>query len=558
MDSAMRLRCADSLQWWFRRNPTYLLSAACIAVGARMLLVSPTGVPGDVGFIVLTLTALQLYEWSVTGFLLLLHRSRRSPEDEPSLVVVAALFWTGPLVATMEMAAQRADLGIILAAGACAVALSEFQAVRHLMRWRIGWPAQLLAAGCVLMVAAAQPLLKVRSEQAGTNELLLYALWWLLAGMVLMGLPAVRRCCGKSESESVPACSGASTSIELGLIAAALVAGAAHLVALNHAFYGHARPFYASPFILSLSVVAFELARRISARRGWLMAGCCWLPAIAVAIAVDSFDRAFPLEELPLVLRDPLLMILPLAALAWWFGYVRHGWDPLLHAGIVCCAASLLRGVKTFMPADGLCPAPSIAGVPMSRVQVVLALYVLAVYLAVFAWLRRSRITAISAVAAQAVGLAALVWRQASTDALIVLLCSGWSALIIVHLATSRPRLVLRLLPLAFLTGVTWTYQRQAGMYWAATGHAAAMICLLVLAGHWWRWTRYRSAGCAIGVLLSAPPVVQWACASRPGQAGLVVVCGFVLLVLGASISWHKPALVRATQKVAAVEEPGE
>ena len=45
--------------WWIRRNPTYLLSAVCMAVGARLYLVEPRTRAGDVGVILLTLGVLQ-------------------------------------------------------------------------------------------------------------------------------------------------------------------------------------------------------------------------------------------------------------------------------------------------------------------------------------------------------------------------------------------------------------------------------------------------------------------------------------------------------------------
>lgn len=46
--------------WWIRRNPSYLLSAACMAVGARLLLVEPGSRAGDIGLILLTLGVLQV------------------------------------------------------------------------------------------------------------------------------------------------------------------------------------------------------------------------------------------------------------------------------------------------------------------------------------------------------------------------------------------------------------------------------------------------------------------------------------------------------------------
>src|SRR5262245_26100443 len=93
-------RGARFWRWWVQHNPNYLLSAACMAIGARLLLVSPHTRAGDIGAVLLTLGVLQLYEWAVAGVLVLLHHSRRSPEDHRMLLLVTALFWTGPLAAT--------------------------------------------------------------------------------------------------------------------------------------------------------------------------------------------------------------------------------------------------------------------------------------------------------------------------------------------------------------------------------------------------------------------------------------------------------------------------
>ena len=71
-------RCGE---WLLRHNPLYLLSAALMALGARLCLVDPTDAAGDVAVILLTLAGLQAYEWAVGAVLLLLHRHRRAPED---------------------------------------------------------------------------------------------------------------------------------------------------------------------------------------------------------------------------------------------------------------------------------------------------------------------------------------------------------------------------------------------------------------------------------------------------------------------------------------------
>ena len=119
MGNGIRGELARFVGWMLRRNPLYLLSAVLMAVGARLYLVSPSAAPGDLGLIITTLVVLQVYEWGVSGLLLVLHRCGRSPEDKPSILLVAVAFWTGPMAATIEMTAYHAELGSIVAAGAC-------------------------------------------------------------------------------------------------------------------------------------------------------------------------------------------------------------------------------------------------------------------------------------------------------------------------------------------------------------------------------------------------------------------------------------------------------
>jgi len=54
MNSDKKFCCAKWTGWIVQRNPMYLLSAACMAVGARLYLVDPSTRAGDIGIILLT------------------------------------------------------------------------------------------------------------------------------------------------------------------------------------------------------------------------------------------------------------------------------------------------------------------------------------------------------------------------------------------------------------------------------------------------------------------------------------------------------------------------
>ncbi|WP_410967556.1 hypothetical protein, partial [Salmonella sp. SAL4456] len=64
MSGEMRVDSARWLEWILRRNPLYLMSAILMAVGARLFLVDPINAPGDIELILVTLIALQAYEWA--------------------------------------------------------------------------------------------------------------------------------------------------------------------------------------------------------------------------------------------------------------------------------------------------------------------------------------------------------------------------------------------------------------------------------------------------------------------------------------------------------------
>jgi len=305
MVDGIRGELARWVEWMLRRNPLYLLSAVLVAVGARLYLVSPSAAPGDIGLIVTTLVVVQVYEWGVSGLLVLLHRSRRSPEDKPSLLLVAVVFWTGPMAATIEMTALRAELGTIVAAGACLIALGELLSVQRMLGIRMTIAGQLVGAACVVLLAVVPPFLRVSDGGARFSELYLYAAWWMLGALALLSLGSIwshRQASdrvGRSVRAALPLGS------ELAFIAMVVAASAAHLVGMNHAFFCHASLFYASPLIIAVSVVAVEY---LVTKRLWhhpLLLAASTLPVIALILAASPFDEDVPVGRGPVWFRDP-------------------------------------------------------------------------------------------------------------------------------------------------------------------------------------------------------------------------------------------------------------
>jgi hypothetical protein len=525
-----------------------------MAVGARLYLVQPNTPVGDIGVILVTLGVLQVYEWAVTAILLLLHRWRRSPEDEPSLLLVAALFWTGPLAATVELSARQAREGLLCAVGVLVFALIELFIVRRSLALGLSGPTRVLAVACFVLLVVAPAVLHVENGP-GTNELFLYGCWWLLAAIALLAVAGLRTYgLGPRAMEGA---ARARLAVEAGFVAMLLAASATHLYGMNYAFFGHARAFYGSPLLVAAACVAFEYLARSGLRRGWLLAGASVPAVAALALSLQAFDPEVPIRELPRWLRDPLFTALVLATVVWWVGALRNRSAALLHAGNVALACAVLRGVHEFR-APGAGPAiPGAAGVP-GRDLAALALLALAAYLLIAACVRRSRAEAILGLTS--LQAAVVVWALERPGATLMIGVSAcWMLLIAAHLGVRRPDLNTVLWLLAIMLGIGWYYDFDAGWCWVARANAAAVIAVLLGVGQVWRVTRYRAVGAGVlvanGLFFGGRGLAN---AANP-MATLIIAGSFVLLVAGAAVSWHKAALLAlARRENSGVVESGE
>ncbi|MBI4581984.1 MAG: hypothetical protein HY718_19960 [Planctomycetes bacterium] len=539
---AMVLR-APWAGWIIRRNPTYLLSAACMAVGARLYLVSPSTRAGDVGLILLTLGILQAYEWAVTAILLALSRWRRSPEDQPSLLLVAVLFWTGPLAATAEMTAHRVVPGLICAGAACAFALAELAAVRRVLGLRFSQIGRLAVAACVVLLAIAPPLLRVPESVSGTNEVFLYAAWWLIGAIGLAGLAVVRHHVRRPGPDD----GYRDFALELAMLALVVAATVAHLVGMNYAYFGHARWFYGSPLIVAVAVVIMEFVAstdrlRIRLSSLTVLNVAVLLPAAAIVLAREPFDARLPVRMLPVFLRDPLLTTLVMAAAAWWFGYRRLRLGLLLHAGSAAMGWAILRAMKLHAGGSGAVQAVA-AGPDATRNLIVAGLYLIAGYFLLMALIRRSRPEALTAVIVHQLALTMLVWDRTYADVLLVCLGAGWHWLVCLHLL-GRPSLTAGLLPIVFLLLVTWGYDVAPELCWHARSHAAAMLLVLVVVTVVRPASRYGFITACTAIADGLFYAGRWVGNREHATAAFVVIGAFVLLAAGAAISWRKRALL--------------
>lgn len=543
MATILRHQSVPALRWWVQRNPAYVLSAACIACAARMFLVPAEKPPaGDLAVILITLGVLQAYEIGVTAVMLLLHRHRRSPEDQPSLFIIEAIFWTGPLIATMEMAALDRNLGLSLALAAAVVAIGELQTLARYFHWRLAWSTHAIAAALVLLVAIAQPMLHVVDPKAGTNELLLYALWWVVAALILTAIPGLRR--------------AARARIDAGVLVAATAAALLHLWAMNHAFFGHARLFYAA-----VPLAAAAAAGMLAVRPGRddstysLVALFFWLPVVGVVVSFSRFDMAFPIGDLPRVLRDPLFVSLALAAGAWLCGFARHRYAVLLHAAAL---AAIYAGERLYfsgvLRGDVNWVGPSLeSSTAVERGVMVLTA---AWYFGGLAVRYRARGAVAWMLVLHQFGVTSLVTANTRAAEFALLVTWAWTALLVIHLAFDQPRLLLRLMPIALLAVVTAEYADRADVQFYARAHGVFLLLALTVAGWLMPWTHYRSVAVALATLAFAPAVVRWLDRTRHGPALAMAAAGFALLAAGTAISWWKQALLVRFARVEAADPP--
>jgi hypothetical protein len=525
-------------RWWILHNPTYLLSAAFMAVGARLLLVSPDTRAGDLGMVLLTLGALQLYEWLAAGILLMLHRSGHCPEDERMLLLVACLFWTGPLAATTEMTARNPGLGLGCAVAAALIAWLELRAIVRRVAVRVSLWSRLQGGACLALLAVAPALLRIPEAVDGQNELYLYASWWILGIIPLVMIGTVRVQTLDRRYPPAPLRAWRWLWVDLSFCGVVLSTTTAQMVAMNYGLFGHARPFYASPLMIALAIVGMELLARIGYAGGWVLWSLVISPIAAILLSAEGFHPAVPADRLPAILRDPQTPVLLAASAAWWFGYWRHRRPVLIHFAV----AAFVLAIAQMMFSSHLVAHRMITRAPsVDAARNVLAgvFYGVAVYFLVFAWARRSRTEAFAAVLCHQIAVTVLVWDRWPADLLAVLVVTGWNLLAGVYVLSDRPAARTILMPIVLLVLVSWGFEFGDSRWWAR-GHAVVMTCALMIAAITAPHTPLRKiawATCIAHVLFYLTHSLGRS--SRPIDS-LCILAAFLLLALGAFLSWNK------------------
>lgn len=539
---------AHSLSWLVRHNPFYLLSALLVATGARMHLVGPTDAAGDLQLILMTLCVLQVYEWAVSAVLIALHRSGRSPEDVPVIMLVGAIFWTGPMAATIELSALDPISGLGLAIGASIIAFAEFRATLRMLWIRVSIRAQLVCAACLTLLTAIGPLMHIDDRGASANEILFYAAWWVLA-LLPIGLLG----CGYGPSRATMHDDDRKTRIAANGVFAAvvIVMTAVNFVGVGHAFLCQTRWFYASPLIIAFAVLLLHALPSNTRTARVLVTVIAFLPAAAIAISFRGFAPDFPTDQLPMLLRDPTVAIAMAAAMAYGAGYFWRRHVGFVHAMFASVAVAALAAYKSVVLGDVELQV-LFADDYLRRLVISVGLYAAAGYLLVCAIVRHSRSELLTCIATQFSATVSLTWGRFDDAHVLIFLCFGWSMLAAIHVGTNRPRLIYRLIPITFIALAT--------VYWGAGDHrveaalhALVMVALLLAVGIVWRWTRYVTISLSLAGAFGAMFGVTEAVNGPAPIAALVSAAGFAALFLGAALSWHKARLIEALQRLSVV-----
>lgn len=505
MSIPVRQEYAPILTWFLRKNPLYLLSAGTMAVAARLCIADAGTAAGSLYLIALTLFVLQFYEWLVIALLFALRHFRKAPEDEPSLLIVGALFWTGPIAATIEMTVLDPKLGALLCGCIGCIALAELALGNRMLSLRLSKAAWGFAVLAVFLVSILPIFLRTAVGSNGWHELVLYGGWWIFALYLPLGA------LGRDARRRLP----------FTLILAG--ATAVHLIGMNHAFWCHASAFYASPAMISLAFLLLHVEAKTLDRRPWFLAAGLFLPILAVGLCVQDFSRPVPIDYLPGIIQDMMSIAFLGTGAVWYYACWLRPASILLHGGTAAVFVGVYRILTIqFGPAlDGALPW--------------IGLYTAVAYLLAIGLLRRSGIEIAAAVAMHAVAVSLLVWDRVEYDELLVKSIIGWSALGVAHILYRRPEFWLRLLPIFLLVQAGWV----EGYSMAGFVHGASLVITLIVVGLLFRWTRYLWIGLTLATAGGAALSIDgFAGMARPWA--LALVAAFALLIIGGYISWRK------------------
>ncbi len=550
--------------WFLHRNPLYLLSAAMMACGARLLLVQPDTRAGDLANILLTLVVLQVYEVAVTAILVALHAFRKSPEDLPSLLLVATVFWTGPLAATSELIARDHEAGVGLSLALACLAVGEFEFVRRRLKLPLSAWSRAFATGALALIALLPALLVSRSPDGRAHESLLLAGWWFLAAMLLLVARAASAW-APSERHAHPSGAGmpsvpvsqankpklaANWALDPIFCTLLIAATCAHLVAMNHAFFLHASAAHAAPATVLLAVVAIEVVRFVPRGAPAWCVVFLGLPALGLLMASAGFDERLVEPLLPVGLRPPVYVVGALAGLTWWYAAWRGHGALFLHLGSVAVAiAGAHFGEQLLQSSTQAAGQGSNATALAPPLKAALCSIGGAIYFFVSAVVRRSRWDCATAIGLLAAAAILPIWRQVPLDRIIVGAVIFWWWLSTLLVLSPRPTMgqFARVVIYGVLMTIALDFHEPSRI--AARLHAPLIPAALALLSYCCARRDCGLLAAGSFVVLAGFLIAREASRQEISQSVLVVAGSFSLLAVAAAVSWYKTELVNGISR---------
>ncbi|MDX2200991.1 MAG: hypothetical protein SF069_18705 [Phycisphaerae bacterium] len=535
----MRMHTASplhaALDWWLRRNPAYLLSAAAMTYAATLVLRQPDAPPGRLPLIFQILAALTVYELAILAAVVGLHRAGRSPEDQPALRLLAALFWTAPLAATLELTLADAVLGRSFTLLTAGIAAAQLIVGPRALATGFG-PGATAAGLIVLLVVAGTPIAISPSFcPRGLDDLRLYAAWWGLGLAGTIGAAGIAwRCRSDKPTGDVrvhPA------SIEGGFVALLVAIGATHLYGIDHAFFCNAEAHHLAPALGGLSLLAIEVMRACRAPNNVVRQVVGVLTGISLLCSIGWFHAETPMAGWGRPWNQPIGYALAWLVVTWGHAAWRMRDFAYLH-GLV--ALSLVALCWQNGPVRDWLRAAQQEQHRAAPAVVVFWLYGTVAYLALLAIVRRNRPCGGAAVVVHFLALAAAICGRIPSAGAVMALVAGWHWLAFAECIRLTPLLLSRALGIAALTIAALALEMRpdcrplsrsvmigSAIVWLAIGLANPRTGYHLIGG---------IAGGLWATTLSGRAI--W---SQPQLRGLsAILAAFGLLAIGVLTSWNK------------------
>ena len=271
---------------WLRfvhdRNPFFLLSAASMFVGYRLVIAAVNSAPGEWRPLLSLIVTMQVYEAVLIALALFLIARRGLVRDGWILLGIESLFLVDGTNLNAELFTALPRLGSAVSAACFALAVVKIAVVCRGLRLRVT-PATALFGAAQLAVLFALPGLfrLMRSDGANVSPGRIYAVWWAVGGLMAVGAAVARRD-PRTAGHPLAALPG-----RLYLLVP-LVSLLVHLAGENRVYWVHFEPANLTPVLLA-AVAGVHRGRWHPAQLQWSVG---LIAAAVVATVLTDHDAA--------------------------------------------------------------------------------------------------------------------------------------------------------------------------------------------------------------------------------------------------------------------------